>query len=36
MTNIRTIDPNLPISIVHASRSKQARAEPVSALYQQN
>jgi phage terminase large subunit-like protein len=36
MTNIRTIDPNLPISIVHASRSKQARAEPVAALYQQN
>jgi phage terminase large subunit-like protein len=35
MTNIRTIDPNLPISIVHASRSKQARAEPVAALYEQ-
>jgi phage terminase large subunit-like protein len=33
---IQTIRPNAPISIVHASRSKQARAEPVSALYEQN
>src|SRR5262249_23918005 len=30
-----TIRTNLPISIVHASRSKQARAEPVAALYEQ-
>ena len=27
---------NAPITIVHASRSKQARAEPVVALYEQN
>jgi phage terminase large subunit-like protein len=32
---LSTISPNLPISIVHASRSKQARAEPVAALYEQ-
>jgi len=32
---IRTIDPNIPVTIVHASRSKQARAEPVAALYEQ-
>lgn len=33
---IETVDKNIPISIVHASRSKQARAEPVAALYEQN
>lgn len=27
---------NAPVSIVHASRGKQARAEPVAALYEQN
>jgi phage terminase large subunit-like protein len=27
---------NAPITIVHASRSKQARAEPIAALYEQN
>ena len=32
---LATVDPNVPISIVHASRSKQARAEPVAALYEQ-
>src|SRR5262249_13083223 len=32
---LSTIKTNLPISIVHASRSKQARAEPVAALYEQ-
>jgi phage terminase large subunit-like protein len=32
---LSTIQTNLPISIVHASRSKQARAEPVAALYEQ-
>jgi phage terminase large subunit-like protein len=32
---ITTVRPNLPIRIVHASRSKQARAEPVAALYEQ-
>lgn len=32
---IATVRPNAPITIVHASRSKQARAEPVAALYEQ-
>lgn len=32
---LETVRPNLPIRIVHASRGKQARAEPVSALYEQ-
>lgn len=32
---IETVRKNVPISIVHASRSKQARAEPVAALYEQ-
>lgn len=33
---IESVRKNIPISIVHASRSKQARAEPISALYEQN
>jgi phage terminase large subunit-like protein len=33
--NIETVMKNAPISIVHASRSKQARGEPISALYEQ-
>lgn len=33
---IQTASPNAPIRIVHASQSKQARAEPVSALSQQD
>jgi phage terminase large subunit-like protein len=33
---IETVRKNVSISIVHASRSKQARAEPVAALYEQN
>jgi phage terminase large subunit-like protein len=32
---IETVRKNVPISIVHASRSKQARAEPIAALYEQ-
>jgi phage terminase large subunit-like protein len=32
---IQTVRGNAPVSIVHASRSKQARAEPVAALYEQ-
>lgn len=32
---IRTVDPNVPFKKVHASRGKQIRAEPVSALYEQ-
>ena len=31
----KTIDPNLPLRGVHASSAKIARAEPVSALYEQ-
>lgn len=32
---IRQVDPNVPVSLVHASRGKRTRAEPVSALYEQ-
>ena len=32
---IRTIDPNVPVKIVVASRSKRVRAEPISAKYEQ-
>lgn len=32
----KTIDPNLPLRGVHASTAKIARAEPISALYEQN
>jgi predicted phage terminase large subunit-like protein len=32
-TIIRTVDPNVPYKAVHASRGKQTRAEPVSALF---
>ena len=31
----KTVDPNLPLKGVHASSAKIARAEPVSALYEQ-
>lgn len=34
-TTIRTIDPNIPVTLVHASRGKYIRAEPISALYEQ-
>jgi phage terminase large subunit-like protein len=33
---IRAADRNVPISLVHASRGKVLRAEPISALYEQN
>lgn len=33
---IETERPNLPITMVHAAHSKQARAEPVSALYEKH
>ncbi len=33
--SIHTIDKNIPVKIVHARHSKQARAEPVSMLYEQ-
>lgn len=32
---IHTVDANVPITLVHASKGKQARAEPVAALYEQ-
>ena len=32
---IRTIDGNVPITTVHASRGKYVRAEPIAALYEQ-
>lgn len=34
-TVLRSIDPNIPITLVRASRGKIARAEPVAALYEQ-
>lgn len=33
---IRAVDRNVPVSLVHATRGKLIRAEPVSALYEQN
>jgi phage terminase large subunit-like protein len=32
---IRTVDRNVPITLVHASRGKHVRAEPIGALYEQ-
>jgi phage terminase large subunit-like protein len=32
---LRTVDPSIPYTAVHASRGKQTRAEPVAALYEQ-
>ena len=32
---LRTIDPQVPVRMVHASRGKYVRAEPVSSLYEQ-
>ncbi len=32
---LRTVRPSLPITLVHASRGKLTRAEPVAALYEQ-
>jgi phage terminase large subunit-like protein len=34
-STIEAVRPNAPVAIVHASRSKQARAEPIAALYEQ-
>lgn len=31
---IKSVDPNVPVQLVHASRGKQARAEPVSTVYE--
>ncbi len=33
---LRTVEPSIPYKAVHASRGKQARAEPISALYEQH
>jgi phage terminase large subunit-like protein len=33
---IRAVAPYVPVKVVHASRGKQVRAEPISALYEQN
>jgi phage terminase large subunit-like protein len=32
---LKTVDPTVPLKAVHASRGKQARAEPIAALYEQ-
>lgn len=32
---LKTINPNLPITLIHASTSKSARAQPIAALYEQ-
>ena len=32
---IRTVDPTIPVKLIHASRNKQSRAEPVAALSEQ-
>ena len=32
---LRTVDPNVPVTLVRASRGKRTRAEPVAALYEQ-
>jgi Terminase RNaseH-like domain len=34
-STIRVVDQSAPVKLVHASRGKQARAEPVAALYEQ-
>ncbi len=34
-TTLRVLSPDVPYKAVHASRGKQARAEPIAALYQQ-
>lgn len=32
---IKTVDATVPVKLVHASRGKQTRAEPISAIYEQ-
>ena len=34
-SNIHTVDQDVPVKLVHASRGKRTRAEPVSSLYEQ-
>ena len=33
---IRSVDRSVPVTLVHATRGKYVRAEPISALYEQN
>ena len=33
---IRTVDPRVPVRLVHASRGKRVRAEPIAAKYEQH
>jgi phage terminase large subunit-like protein len=33
---LRTVDRNVPVKLVHASRGKRTRAEPIAAMYEQN
>ncbi len=35
-TTLKAVDPGIPYRTVHASRGKATRAEPISALYEQN
>jgi len=35
-TVIHSVDPNVPVKLVHASRGKRARAEPLSVIYQRS
>jgi hypothetical protein len=35
-STIQAVDPNVPVKLVHASRGKVVRAEPVAALYEEN
>ena len=32
---LRSVDPDVPVRLVHASRGKRTRAEPVVSLYEQ-
>jgi len=32
---LKKVDPNVPVTLVNASRGKLTRAEPISALYEQ-
>jgi phage terminase large subunit-like protein len=32
---LRTVDHTVPVKLVHASRGKRVRAEPIAALYEQ-
>jgi predicted phage terminase large subunit-like protein len=32
---LRTVDRNIPVKLIHASKGKYVRAEPISALYEQ-